>query len=279
MRLILFFYFCLTVLLNAATVRQLRVQSPSMKREVPVSIVLPESYQRGEARYPVIYLLHGAGGNNRTSTLSPFRTLSLADLHNVIVVCPDGGSTSWWLDSPIDPSMKYETFVTKELLPYVDGHYRTLPERGKRGITGGSMGGHGACYLGIRHRDLFGVIGNVHGGVDLLPFPDSWEIKKRLGPLKENPQRWRDHSVITLAKGVRNGEIDLITVIGTQDFFLQVNRDLHQLLARQGVAHTYIEICGRDRLHSSHTGYFAAEAYPVIFRYMINAFKEGRGHL
>jgi len=49
------------------------------------------------------------------------------------------------------------------------------------------MGGHGGLFLGIRHSDLFGNAGSVCGGVDIRPFPNSWDIKKSLGTIIEHP--------------------------------------------------------------------------------------------
>ena len=89
----------------------------------------------------------------------------------LIFVCPNG-ENSWYWDSPLNKDSQFETFVSRELVSYVDGHYRTLPSREKRAITGLSMGGHGALWLAIRHQDVFGAAGSTSGGLDIRPFPD-----------------------------------------------------------------------------------------------------------
>ena len=259
---------------RASYFEDVHVHSDAMNKDVPVFMIFPDTYKQGvEVRYPVVYVLHGAGGNRKSYATQGSPLLKLADQYGVIVVCPDGAKTSWWLDSPIDPTMKYETFVVKELVPHVDKNLRTLAQREKRGITGCSMGGHGACYLALRNKQLFGVVGNVYGGVDLRPFPKNWEISKRLGTLQEYPENWERHSVITLAQELQNKELSLLTMIGNKDFFLGVNRALHQLLADKGVEHYYIEAQG------AHTHEFADEALPVMFRFINTYFTEGRGHL
>ena len=139
---------------SASTVTNLTVRSGKMGRDIPVTVVLPDAYD-GAARFPSVYVLHGAGGNNLKGA-NPIVT-NLVDRYGFVAIAPDGGKTSWWLDSPIDPTYQYETFVIRELVPFVDAHYRTVDDRKSRGIMGGSMGGHGACYLGIRHKDVFGV--------------------------------------------------------------------------------------------------------------------------
>ncbi len=90
-----------------------------------------------------------------------------ADRYNVLIVCPDG-QNSWYLDSPVKPTVRYETFMTAELLPFVDKRYRTQPDRQHRAITGLSMGGHGALFLAMRHRDLYGQAGSLSGGSGLF---------------------------------------------------------------------------------------------------------------
>ena len=265
---------------SACTLTNLTVRSEKMDRGIPVSIVLPDGYDAvAEKRYPSVYVLHGANGSGRAKA-SEAVLGRFVDKYGFIAVCPDGGKTSWWLDSPIDPSYQYETFVASEVVPYVDANYRTFPVRAKRAIMGGSMGGHGACYIGMRHKDLFGAIGNIYGGVDLVPWSWSsgWDIDKRLGPRDENIALWEEHSVVNVAKSLKNGEVELICVLGTEDFFLGCNRQLHELLSANGVAHTYIEVRSQTTLASSH-GKFYAQGAEIAVRFIHNYFKDGYGHL
>ena len=265
---------------SASTVTNLVVRSEKMGRDIPVSIILPDGYgSKTETRYPSVYALHGAGGSGK-KTASSWVLGQLADKYGFVIICPDGGKTSWWIDSPIDPAYQYETFVVGEVVPFVDANYKTVADRSKRAIMGGSMGGHGACYLGMRHKDVFGAIGNIYGGVDLVPWSWSkgWEIEKRLGPRDKNMAEWERHSVINVAKSLKNGEVELISVIGTEDFFLGCNRKLHDLLSANGVAHTYVEMRSRTTLGSTH-GKFYAQGAEVCLRFIGNYFKDGFGHL
>ena len=83
----------------------------------------------------------------------------IADEKGIIFVCPDG-KDSWYWDSPKNPAYRYETFVSSELVNYIDRNYKTIADRKGRAITGLSMGGHGAMWLGIRHKDVFGAAGS-----------------------------------------------------------------------------------------------------------------------
>jgi len=260
-----------------ATVVKAELLSPGMNRKIPYRVVLPEGYDASTNRYPVVYLLHGANGNCN-DYLGDALSADV-DRFQCIAVLPDGGRTSWWFDSPVDPTYRYESFVAKELLPAIDAAYRTIPDRRHRAITGGSMGGHGAAFIAIRHKDLFGALGIVFGGVDLRPFPDNWDIKLRLGTIEEHPDYWRDYSVITQAETLKNGELDIISMIGTEDFFLGVNRNLHALWTRNKVEHIYIEMRGEDEPHSMHHGAFGTVALRAFFGYFNHFFTEGKGRL
>jgi len=104
----------------------------------------------------------GATGGSPRSRLSKY-----ADRYDFIIVCPDGNYSNWYMDSPVDSSFRYETYMARELLQWVDEHYKTIRSREGRAITGLSMGGHGAFYLAFRNQDTFGAAGSMSGGVDI----------------------------------------------------------------------------------------------------------------
>ena len=68
-------------------------------------------------------------------------------------------------------------FVAKELVEYIDKNFATKADRSGRVITGLSMGGHGGMWLSIRHQDILGGGGSMSGGLDIRPFPDSWNMR------------------------------------------------------------------------------------------------------
>lgn len=264
---------------QAADTKTVAVPSKAMGKDVKTVVITPSSYAKGDGRYPVIYCLHGFGGNETVwgtqSNLAP-----LADRYGVIFVSPDGARGSWWIDSPVNPKMKYETFVSKELVKYIDSTYRTKAARRHRAVIGESMGGHGALYNAIRNRKVFGAVTSIYGGVDLRPFPNNWDLPKVLGSIAEHPGNWKEHSVVTQAETLKNGELAMLSIIGSSDFFLSVNRNLNDLLNKKGVEHYYIEVRGSDNQHSSHTYQFRMwVALPVAMRFFDNYFKSGRASL
>ena len=104
----------------ASRLETVKVESESMHKQIDVSVVLPDSY--GARPLPVVYLLHGYGDNNLLGYLSYTNVRQYADMFDVVLVIPDGG-TNWYFDSPVDPTIRYETFVSSELVKYIDKNY------------------------------------------------------------------------------------------------------------------------------------------------------------
>ena len=162
MKQILTLTFLLFALCAPAKIVKKNVPSHKMNRSIPCVIILPDNYDK-KAAYPVIYLLHGYGGDqNSWITIKPALN-DIATRDSLIFVCPDGES-SWYWDSPTDPQSQFETFVSQELTTYIDKHYATRDNRKGRAITGFSMGGHGGLWLSMRHPDIFGAGGSISGG-------------------------------------------------------------------------------------------------------------------
>lgn len=249
----------------------LKTYSPEMDKQVKSLVILPDEYDRDEIKtFPVLYLLHGFSGDY-TNWLDSFPELrDYVNEFNMIVVTPDGGYDSWYLDSPVDDKICYETFMTSTLIKDVDENYRTKSDREHRGIAGLSMGGHGALYLSIRHPELYGAVSSMSGGVDLRPFPDNWNLKKKLGSLSDHPDNWANHSVINLVDSLKNNVLKIFIDIGVDDFFLDVNRNLHQKLLDLKIDHDYIERPG------GHTWEYWCNALPynmLFFRDFFEAKK------
>ena len=132
---------------QAAKVDTLSVRSNAMNKNVTVLTVRPDKAVGGE-KCPVIYLLHGHGGNAFTwMTIKPDLP-QIADREGIIFVCPDG-KNSWYWDSPRNKDYRYESFVAKELVEYIDKNFATKADRSGRVITGLSMGGHGGMCIQI----------------------------------------------------------------------------------------------------------------------------------
>ena len=222
----------------AARIDSLTVKSEKMNKGIEVLVIVPDKAINNQA-CPTLYLLHGYGGNARTWINIKPELPDMADRDGIIVVCPDG-KNSWYWDSPNNPDSQFETFVSKELVNYIDSNYSTIKDRKGRAITGLSMGGHGGLWISIRHKNIFGGGGATSGGVDIRPFPNNWEMKKQLGERDINKDVWNKHTVITQLDKISNGDLAIIFDCGTSDFFFEVNNNLHKELLNKGIGHDYI---------------------------------------
>jgi S-formylglutathione hydrolase FrmB len=123
----LFFLFISTAVF-ASKVDTLKIFSESMQKAIPNIVITPDSYGKVES-FPVLYLLHGAYGNY-TNWLSKVPELQkYADAYQMIIICPDGDPFSWYFDSPIDSTFKYETYISKELVTEIDKKYNTITSK------------------------------------------------------------------------------------------------------------------------------------------------------
>ncbi|OQA00771.1 MAG: S-formylglutathione hydrolase [Planctomycetes bacterium ADurb.Bin412] len=230
---------------HAAEIQEVKIPSAAMQCEIPATVILPDSYAGGERAYSVVYLLNGYSSTHHTVVEFAADILTAAvDTYQIILFLPDGGYNSWYFDSPMQPARKYETHLA-EAIAFADSHYRTIAAAAGRAITGGSMGGHGSLFFGLRHKELFCAIGVLSGAVDFRPWPQEWDLPQILGPKEEFPQRWDEHVAVGQLDRLKPGELAVYIDVGTQDAFLEVNRTLHGKLLEMGIGHIYVERPGQ----------------------------------
>jgi putative tributyrin esterase len=147
--------------------RTIEYDSPSVGRTLKCTIILPVDYETSGRRYPVLYLLHGYSGDY--TSWSRHGVEHAAEPYSWIVVLPDGGN-SWfvnWAASEHGEKNDWEDAIIKDLIGYVDGHFRTVAARQGRAINGLSMGGYGALALGLRHPEMFCSVGSHSGAIEM----------------------------------------------------------------------------------------------------------------
>lgn len=222
------------------TVREVvvRISSDALHRPMEALVLLPPDYAADTARrFPVLYLLHGYGGHftNWTERIPEIR--NRVGTSSFILVCPDGLHDSWYIDSPVDSTSRMAGFLTRELIPYVDAHFRTRPERACRAVSGLSMGGHGAYWLAIQHPRLFGAAGSMSGVMDLSRHRRKYGLEAVLGSYQKG--RYRAHSIRYQLHRLDTLELALYFDCGLNDPFLPENLEWHQALKQAGVPHTF----------------------------------------
>lgn len=136
-------------------------------------VYLPDEYHKTiDKRYPVIYYLHGGTGNQREATWmirKVHAAIQSRQMNPVIVVSPQAMPIGWYVNGNMnDPKVQtgpIEDVLIKDLIPYVDTHFRTIDSASGRGLEGFSMGGCGALRLAFKYPDLFGAASSVAGAV------------------------------------------------------------------------------------------------------------------
>lgn len=229
--------------------------SKAAGQDVGYCLYLPPGYddaKNKDRRYPVIYNLHGNGGNEFHS----FEDVEV--LHEgivagkwppMIVVLPNGGKSTFYKDS-FDGKFPIETMFIKEMIPFIDRTCRTIAARHGRCVEGFSMGGRGSTRLAIKYPDLFCSLfcqaGNVPRTSENFDpsMPDVYP-NNFLGPDIEN---YINNDVFKLLEKnkwkVKRG-LRILIACGTRDGgHLPTVRDFHAALVEHNIDHTYIELEG-----------------------------------
>src|SRR3984893_13146118 len=154
-----------------------------------VVVYLPPAYNESARRFPVIYFLASPFDRSFSAIFDDNRAEAVFDraigdgaIGKFIVVCPDMTTplgSSWYVNSPVTGN--WEDFMVKELVPYVDANFRTLPNRNSRGMAGDFMGGYGAIRFGMKYPDVFGSVYALHpvgtgSGLKIMDSLPDWNL-------------------------------------------------------------------------------------------------------
>jgi S-formylglutathione hydrolase FrmB len=220
-----------------------KFHSASLGEDRAYTVLLPVGYDPGgPRRYPVLYLLHGKSGDHTDWSK---RTALREAVGNapLIVVMPDGDD-GWYVDWA-DGVHRYDGQVVRDLVPHVDGAYRTLAVREGRAIAGLSMGGYGALKIALAHPDLFVSAASLSGAVR---FPrEGWDDGPKVFGTGPRSERLRaDNDVLELALALRRTRPGwsgpaLFLDCGTEDFLYDANARLRAFLREVDVPYEYHE--------------------------------------
>ena len=155
-----------------ATVEHIKIHGTALEGNLggdavdrDVIVFLPPSYAKEKSRrYPVVYALHGysIGAEQWSHEIHVPQTVGGAfalGAKEMIVVLPDSKTIyNGSMYSSSTTTGDFENFIARDVVAYVDAHYRTIPNRDSRGLVGHSMGGYGASRIGMKHSDVFGVL-------------------------------------------------------------------------------------------------------------------------
>lgn len=221
--------------------------SKAAGEKVSYLIYLPEAYeQKKDARFPVIFWLHGLGGSQQgvPRMCGNFSTaIAQGKMPPVIVVFANGMVDGFYNDA-IHPPLPVETVIIKELIPHVDSQYRTIATREGRMIEGFSMGGYGAAHFGFKYPELFGSVSMIDAAVLELNVMKTRhaELFHRIFDGKE--EGFNTAHPITLAqKNLEKikGHTLIRQAVGA---LITPNVALHEKMTHLGIAHDYVQFEG-----------------------------------
>ncbi len=223
--------------------------SPSLHRTVKVGIILPATYGSTKERYETLYLLHGFEGSYE-DWITRTRLVALLSHYSLLVVTPDAGN-SWYVNGARDTTARYEDYIMKDLIPFIDGKYRTIRTRHGRMIAGLSMGGYGAMRFALKYPAAFRFAASLSGSLYVpAERSDNKRIERSLlatfGP--EGSPAWKAGSVMTLAGTASPATLPyLFLSTGNQDvgWIVDSNRGFVQKLREKGIAYEYHELPGK----------------------------------
>ncbi len=253
------------------------LRSRIMGRPMRYCALLPPSYDADKTRtYPVLYWLHGLGGNAESFVDSGGWTL-VEELRNrrqigdFVIITPDGDAT-FFINSR-DGSRPWENFFVREFVPAMQRHYRLRASRAERGISGISMGGYGALHLAFAHPELFGSVSSHFGAlidraspeiltggglrVMNLAFGDPFDVSY-----------WNRNNPLRIAEHANLAGLKIYFDCGTEDDFGfdAGARVLDRILSARHVPHEFHLYPGR------HGWQFAAEHLPASLEFHSHAF-------
>lgn len=274
-KLILFLLLLPTIGFSQAKVDTIEVFSTAMNKSLKAAVTLPTGYESSKESYPVLYLLHGGSGafsDWHQKVTEPGLVNRLADQYDLIIVTPGVGPACYYFDSPLMDSVRYETYMTKELIPFIDSNYKTLAQKESRAITGLSMGGHGSIYLSAKHPELFVAAGSMSGVMNIdtrmWKVPEGFSTlrtsqqKEMLGEINYDAPNFNPFTAVSYTNQMKENGIALIIDCGVDDFLIATNRQMHQLLLENETPHDYTERPG------AHTWEYWTEALPFHLLYI-----------
>ena len=239
--------------------------SPIIGETFAYRVYLPPDYLTATTRrYPVMYMLHGAGGNY-TEWSDSFlpeqidRMIVADEIEPMIVVMPDDGESNYFANWD-NGGPRWGDYVTEDVVGTIDQRYRTIARASGRAIGGLSMGGLGALNLGFQHPDVFGVVGSHSPSVRLTPDPTLWFLT--------GDNFWQNNP-IWLAKNASGLEsLKIWLDVGSDDIWLPNIEAVHSTLVAEGLQVEFHEFPG------PHEAEYWIEHVPDYLRFYSSALSQ-----
>lgn len=233
-------------------------------------VVLPEGYTSAKPDWPVLFLLHGRGRHNRSLIEDP-ESLGHLKTAGFVIVLPDGDD-GWWIDSPVMPQSRYETYL-EEVIGLSSSMYGLSAVREKRALTGWSMGGYGCVRFAERHADKFKAVSPIIGLLDypkdpsVFPPGQSYPVREQFGT---DASLWPSYNPINGAEALRGMDVQIIT--GIDAFDRTMNENFHAKLTSLGIEHDWILYDHTAGFDVGHSLEMVRNSLPAVISFVEKSF-------
>ncbi|MEO1526174.1 MAG: alpha/beta hydrolase-fold protein [Planctomycetota bacterium] len=218
------------------------IQSEFMPSVMGYSVVLPPGYDsETDRRYPVVYWLHGGGGNECSDVWNSRIWGKLSgegEIGEVILVYPNAGRSSYW--DHHDGKVRMESFIVHELIPEVDATFRTDARRQARAVHGFSMGASGALKFAIKYPELFcSAVAYGGGAIDLETTQDAFVKRFVQRNLNSDPELIRKNNTYRMLREnqdrLRKRGVRFLLICGNEDAWKASAVTFHEELRGSGL--------------------------------------------
>ena len=197
-------------------------RSQALGRDYKYTVYLPDSYQKDDKKYPILYLLHGAGGDEnewlaKGGLRETMDAMIARKLIKPMVVIMPGHTAAWWVDGAKE---KGETALVKEVMPHAEAKYRIDATRSNRLIAGLSAGGFGALNLIMKYPQMFAASAILSPAV-YDPVPPSHSSGVRQPPFQKDgkfdAELWKSLNYVSHIEAYKKSGVIVPLYINTGD--------------------------------------------------------------
>jgi len=220
--------------------------SKAVGRQMRYRVILPLSVPTN-GHLPVVYLLHGGGGDFRDwSNYSDVARFAGAGL---VLVMPQG-DYSYYLNAVQPHENRYEDYIVHDLVSDVETKFAVASHRADRSIVGVSMGGFGAIKITLSHPDLFNFVGALSPAIDVARRPFSIKRFQQYRALAAIFGPWgsrsrRDNDPFVLVQSVNRAAAPYVFLsCGEGEGLLPANRQFAAILQARQLAHEFHVVPG-----------------------------------
>ncbi len=264
---------------NGKVIDKQVVASKILKSDRLFSVYLPDGYDESVRSYPVLYLLHGLGGD-QANWIEYGELQHIADeaIHSgkaspMIIVMPDATTGKSGYFNDLSGNWNYEDFFFQELIPFIEKNYRAKTIKRSRAIAGLSMGGGGTFMYALHHPEMFSAAYPISASVGPLTLESAktrYNRNNESYPDSQIEAYYLKHNAVSLVDALADDQLNAVRWFidcGDDDALDEGNIAVHLAMRRKGVPHEF-------RINDGgHTWTYWRTALPKVLEFVSHSFR------